>query len=402
MRGLKPKSSTPQWNRHGRIFYRCVDWNHIRANVLSNSPVASFTDAWIETQLFEWEFNRDIVASFTDAWIETKYGTERNTKRWVASFTDAWIETQELVDFICQELSHLLQMRGLKPNESADNVLKVRRIFYRCVDWNAWYKILPPKLMSHLLQMRGLKHCVYNIELGIANVASFTDAWIETLKKDAFLMKGGCRIFYRCVDWNSWLKHRQNIPLSRIFYRCVDWNGNSVRLIKRVPSRIFYRCVDWNKTVETDEDLTVVASFTDAWIETSMTAWRKWVSWVASFTDAWIETWTLSMLDYGNLWSHLLQMRGLKLGQIHFDCTAQLRRIFYRCVDWNRGIINRIKRSRSRIFYRCVDWNCCWLLCWYLFWRRIFYRCVDWNKNKGLYDPTPTGRIFYRCVDWNW
>ena len=66
---------------------------------------------------------------------------------------------------------------------------------------------------------------------------------------------------------------------------------------------------------------------------------------VASFTDAWIETLTPLDLLYAN-WSHLLQMRGLKLvrsnsliafrrshllqmrglklGQIHFDCTAQL------------------------------------------------------------------------------
>ena len=33
---------------------------------------------------------------------------------------------------------------------------------------------------------------------------------------------------------------------------------------------------------------------------------------VASFTDAWIET-TLTILSPGKTWSHLLQMRGLKL-----------------------------------------------------------------------------------------
>ena len=52
---------------------------------------------------------------------------------------------------------------------------------------------------------------------------------------------------------------------------------------------------------------------------------------VASFTDAWIETFPIPGIS-GLSGSHLLQMRGLK----HFNCTAQLpisRRIFYRCVD---------------------------------------------------------------------
>ena len=52
---------------------------------------------------------------------------------------------------------------------------------------------------SHLLQMRGLKRGVgRKLKPGHA-VASFTDAWIETLdrtEEKAVL----CRIFYRCVD----------------------------------------------------------------------------------------------------------------------------------------------------------------------------------------------------------
>ena len=35
---------------------------------------------------------------------------------------------------------------------------------------------------SHLLQMRGLKHFCLNREHHRHKVASFTDAWIETLK----------------------------------------------------------------------------------------------------------------------------------------------------------------------------------------------------------------------------
>ena len=56
--------------------------------------------------------------------------------------------------------SHLLQMRGLK-------LLKI--------------SILLELTLSHLLQMRGLKqssgHCVHAL-----GVASFTDAWIETIR----------------------------------------------------------------------------------------------------------------------------------------------------------------------------------------------------------------------------
>ena len=52
---------------------------------------------------------------------------------------------------------------------------------------------------SHLLQMRGLKQGLFT-GLGInENVASFTDAWIETYR-DAGVFSQCRRIFYRCVD----------------------------------------------------------------------------------------------------------------------------------------------------------------------------------------------------------
>ena len=53
--------------------------------------------------------------------------------------------------------------------------------------------------MSHLLQMRGLKPGVYSRITTSETVASFTDAWIETIvagEDDP----AKCRIFYRCVD----------------------------------------------------------------------------------------------------------------------------------------------------------------------------------------------------------
>ena len=76
--------------------------------------------------------------------------------RGVASFTDAWIETEinDINEHV--NLSHLLQMRGLKQQGGA---------------------LKPSGLGSHLLQMRGLKQ---------------TD---ENGKRIPF-----CRIFYRCVD----------------------------------------------------------------------------------------------------------------------------------------------------------------------------------------------------------
>ena len=52
---------------------------------------------------------------------------------------------------------------------------------------------------SHLLQMRGLKP--YRMQIIIGNsVASFTDAWIETVTKTKTYHLPESRIFYRCVD----------------------------------------------------------------------------------------------------------------------------------------------------------------------------------------------------------
>ena len=42
--------------------------------------------------------------------------------------------------------------------------------------------------------------------------------------------------------------------------------------------------------VEKEQYPELVASFTDAWIETPINKSRFWIGEVASFTDAWIET----------------------------------------------------------------------------------------------------------------
>ena len=55
--------------------------------------VASFTDAWIETEFEDKIAEAGQVASFTDAWIETFAYPVEGLHGFVASFTDAWIET---------------------------------------------------------------------------------------------------------------------------------------------------------------------------------------------------------------------------------------------------------------------------------------------------------------------
>ena len=83
---------------------------------------------------------------------------ESSNKR-VASFTDAWIETKGMRLPFSSAWSHLLQMRGLK-REYRDGQ--------------------NPEPLSHLLQMRGLKQKRGATSTGTQEVASFTDAWIET------------------------------------------------------------------------------------------------------------------------------------------------------------------------------------------------------------------------------
>ena len=98
--------------------------------------VASFTDAWIETEGKVYDENWNEVASFTDAWIETLFEQCSQQLYRVASFTDAWIETSDEPVISGLSVSHLLQMRGLKQYS---------------------YLIQELPLTSHLLQMRGLK-----------------------------------------------------------------------------------------------------------------------------------------------------------------------------------------------------------------------------------------------------
>ena len=97
----------------------------------------------------------------------------------------------------------------------------------------------------------------------------------------------------------------------------------------------------------------VVASFTDAWIETTSIISKARCAEVASFTDAWIET-KRRLQRKGCYRSHLLQMRGLKLRAVQQATGAGV-------ASFTDAWIETIpcdfahNKSTSRIFYRCVD-----------------------------------------------
>ena len=228
-------------------------------------------------------------------------------KNSVASFTDAWIETQDYPSSpFPRQKSHLLQMRGLKPinlknltRKKTSHLLQMRglkllfllchkrqwrRIFYRCVDWNITFLYFR---IAH--RGRIFYRCVdwnHKVRKG-------------TLKNDSRILKRIMQLF----------QARNN---SRIFYRCVDWNDAHIRT--RSCHRVASFTDAWIEThVREYIPLIVpVASFTDAWIETrnmiklrnedkshllQMRGLKLWCMLigslmliVASFTDAWIET----------------------------------------------------------------------------------------------------------------
>ena len=100
-----------------------------------------------------------MVASFTDAWIETNGQTISVFCDEVASFTDAWIETGRSVPPELKVESHPLRMRGLKLTKRSLRVVLMSVASFT----DAW---IETSVVIHLLY--------------VFLVASFTDAWIET------------------------------------------------------------------------------------------------------------------------------------------------------------------------------------------------------------------------------
>ena len=169
-------------------------------------------------------------------------------KHGVASFTDAWIETCKL-SINCEifRMSHLLQMRGLKL---------------------IGFRLLVALRKSHLLQMRGLKHFSLNGE--------------HHRHKSHLLQMRGLKqgaAYAKMLAETSHLLQMRGLKLSA---STRNSGGTSSHLLQmrglkpEKPSLNLRACL--------------VASFTDAWIETVRTWERRMKNEVASFTDAWIET----------------------------------------------------------------------------------------------------------------
>ena len=333
MRGLKPKLGINTTDPFSRIFYRCVDWNFWAdaGGTLAFGRIFYRCVDW--NLLCSWKRNEGFVASFTDAWIETGVGATFQSPAAVASFTDAWIETGNMTLYHIPLRSHLLQMRGLKQYNTSKSNTIASRIFYRCVDWNCrWYSF------SYRW-----------------NVASFTDAWIET-----------------SITWHlekailSHLLQMRGLKLK--FKRFFGVKAGS-HLLQMRGLKLCGWCFIW--------------------------IWFR----VASFTDAWIET-KRRIMQARRRESHLLQMRGLKPLSHLLMLLVQLVASFTDAwiETWNEC---RRVYSKSRIFYRCVDWNITNIKFFWNVFCRIFYRCVDWNIVMLLFLSSSKSRIFYRCVDWN-
>ena len=167
-------------------------------------------------------------------------------------------------------------------------------------------------IKSHLLQMRGLKHL-----------------WGDV----------------RDYKWVSHLLQMRGLKPGTDISR-TDTTG-----------RIFYRCVDWNAGPIMGTPTAMVASFTDAWIETT---------------------------------------------RVFKYCSRPRSRIFYRCVDWNKRDAPPVPEPKSRIFYRCVDWNISFTELTTLQWESHLLQMRGLKQRGDYLSNCLHCRIFYRCVDWNW
>ena len=75
------------------------------------------------------------VASFTDAWIETDMGAVEILRNAASHLLQMrGLKQVEKLVHLHRLVSHLLQMRGLKQPFVDVQILDESRIFYRCVD----------------------------------------------------------------------------------------------------------------------------------------------------------------------------------------------------------------------------------------------------------------------------
>ena len=130
-------------------------------------------------------------------------------------------------------------------NEANAAVYDASRIFYRCVDWNNNGRAYPNPIKCRIFY-----RCVDWNRNGFSirstlKVASFTDAWIETILHNPPATLPASHLL-QMRGLKQIVRSRCHSLYGRIFYRCVDWNSTGCQCMICSRSRIFYRCVDWN------------------------------------------------------------------------------------------------------------------------------------------------------------
>ena len=132
MRGLKLNLRLGRDCYSGRIFYRCVDWNHFCILFISYC----FKSHLLQMRGLKPPCHRNPKARDGSHLLQMR-----------------GLKPLRLIPLSTNSKSHLLQMRGLKLGTSRRISRRCSRIFYRCVDWNHSSKArLNVSLMSHPLR----------------------------------------------------------------------------------------------------------------------------------------------------------------------------------------------------------------------------------------------------------
>ena len=161
-------------------------------------------------------------------------------------------------------------MRGLKQNHSGTALPSWSRIFYRCVDWNSKCHVIEEKFHGRIFY-----RCVdWNRPIrpnsSIWNVASFTDAWIETADNTeeyqppfvASFTDAWIETVFVCHVWkrtdqvasftDAWIEtfqtERPDLTPKSHLLQMRGLKQTRTTSPALIFSRIFYRCVDWNST----------------------------------------------------------------------------------------------------------------------------------------------------------
>ena len=121
---------------------------------------------------------------------------------------------------------------------------------------------------SHLLQMRGLKPFLGDNHLGIDQVASFTDAWIETLTLIWYISPRLVASFTDAWIETNWQNDSDTNFLVASFTDAWIETGHTVTTVNTAMSHLLQMRGLKRLMMPVIRLLLLVASFTDAWIET--------------------------------------------------------------------------------------------------------------------------------------